>query len=257
MRGHHLPGAWIALAVTLYGASAVGSPVVLDMMPAYDWYHGCGPTAVGSIFGYWDLMGFEDLFDASGDDLYLTENVQDQISSPEHNAKYDPKPDDANLPVPPMTSIADWFQTSVDPLEAGWSYRNYAADAFEGYAAYRGYAFDAWYEATWNGALTWEDLVTEIDAGRPMMFMVDTTGNGSVDHFVPVLGYDERGGSDRYYGCYTTWSEDETVAWVPFQELGYLHFGGVGFGWFVQPVPEPSSVALLAVGALWLRRRPA
>ena len=41
-------------------------PLVIGEVPAYSWYHGCGPTAVGSVLGYWDLHGYPNLFDASG-----------------------------------------------------------------------------------------------------------------------------------------------------------------------------------------------
>ncbi|MDY6901512.1 MAG: hypothetical protein SWZ49_26055, partial [Cyanobacteriota bacterium] len=94
----------------------------LPSVPAYNWYNGCGPTAAASVLGYWDLFGFSNIFDADGNDVYLTSQVQDQISSPEHNAKYNPTPDNPNLPTPAFTSIADWFRTSVDPLNYGWSY---------------------------------------------------------------------------------------------------------------------------------------
>ena len=62
--------------------------VVLSNVPAYNWYHGCTPTAVGSVMGYWDLHGYDNLFSASGwAAVSQTVNVQDQISSPAHNAK--------------------------------------------------------------------------------------------------------------------------------------------------------------------------
>jgi hypothetical protein len=87
---------------------------VLDEVPAYNWYHGCGPTASASVIGYYDLHGYPQLFDAQGwDAVRLTENVQDQISSPQHNAKYDSTPDDLTLPVPPPTSLADFMHTSL------------------------------------------------------------------------------------------------------------------------------------------------
>lgn len=227
---------------------------VISDVPAYKWYHGCGPTAAGAIFGYWDLHGYSNLFDAEGDDLYLTANVQDQISSPEHNAKYDPTPD-ADLPEPVWTSIADWFQTSVGGLDYGWSYLGYADDAFEGYADYRGYDFDSWYESLASGAFTWEDLVAEIDAGRPMMFLVDSSGSGSTDHFVPVVGYDDRGEDGLWYGLYTTWVEFENVVWKQFRPMSSDYTWGVSYGIFVQPIPEPGTAVIVGAGAVILLRR--
>jgi hypothetical protein len=223
----------------------------IDSVPAYTWYHGCGPTAAASVIGFWDLFGFPNLFDAAGGDVFLTANVQNHISSPAHNAKYDPTPDVPG-PVPTFTSVADWFQTSVDPLDFGWSFLTFADSAFEGYAAFRGYEFDA--QTTGFGALTWENLVAAIDANRPFMSLVDVDGNGSTDHFVPVLGYDDRGALGRFYGSYTTWSEDETINWQPFRGLG--NHWGIGFATFVEPlnlptptpVPEPGSLLLVIAG---------
>jgi len=229
---------------------ASASPVLLTNAPAYRWYHGCGPTAAAAVLGYWDLHGYDNLFAASGDDVYWTDNVKDEISSPAHNAKYDPSPDDANYPTPPMTSIADWFRTSVDPQDYGWSYLAYADDAFIGYSAYRGYTFNSWYESVAKGVFTWEDLVGEIDAGRPMMFLVDSSGDGTTDHFVPVLGYDDRGTDGLWYGCYSTsiFGELENVLWKQFRPMSNAYEWGVGYGVFAQPepIPEPASVLLLA-----------
>lgn len=227
----------------------------LTSVPAYDWYHGCGPTAAASVIGYWDLNGYVNLFDASGDEVFLTSNVADQISSPEHNAKYNPTPDNPLLPIPASTSIADWFGTSKDPLNYGWSYLSQADNAFTGYTNYRGYQFNSWNESFSTGEFTWEDLVLEIDSQRPLMFLVDSRGDGYTDHFVPVLGYDDRGVEGKYYGFYTTWSENETIVWREFQGMSQGQPWGVGYGTFVQPVsratPEPSPIlSLLALAGL-------
>lgn len=273
----------------LIGGSAVGAPVMLSNVPAYNWYHGCGPTAAASVIGYYDLRGYDSLFTASGwAAVSQTINVQDQISSPAHNAKYDPTPDDAGLPVPPNTSLACWFQTSKDPLGFGGSYQSLADDCLRGYTNYRGYSCSSSYEQYILGILgfTWSDLKREINASRPMMFLVDSDGNGSTDHFVPVLGYDDRGSAGKYYACYTTWSEDETVAWYKFQGMGQpfgvaygtyltitsapgarsasmmepLAAGGVGPAGGMAPVPEPSTLVLLGMGmagliVFWARSR--
>ncbi|MBN1507897.1 MAG: hypothetical protein JW955_13685 [Sedimentisphaerales bacterium] len=254
-KGVHYIFAAIVL-LTLVGSVASATPVVLSDVPAYDWYHGCGPTAAASVVGYWDVHGYDNLFTASGwNDVRLTANVQDQISSPEHNARYDPTPDDTSQPES-WTSIADWFGTSKDPLGYGGSYQSLADDAFIGYGNYRGYTIDSYYES-W-GAFTWSDLVGEIDTGHPMMFLVDTNGDNVTDHFVPVLGYDDRGVDGLWYGLYTTWSEDETVVWEQFRGRGEPW--GVAYGTYVHPaaIPAPGAAVLCSLGIAvvgWLRRR--
>ena len=252
---------WTVVALAVGVSPCLGAAVTLANVPAYNWYHGCGPTAAGSIMGYWDLRGYENLFSVSGwDNVKLTANVQQHISSDAHNAKYDPTPDAAG-PIPPFTSIACWFQTSMDPLQFGWSYLSRADNAFFGYAGYCGYTFTAW-NAAYGTQFAWSDLAAEIDAGRPMMFLVDSNGDGDTDHFVPVFGYDDDYQSSGlpYYACYDTWSESETVRWEQFQQMGYDW--GVGYATYVHPeplsdIPEPATLALVAFGslAIALRRR--
>lgn len=219
----------IGLAIPLPAAKAA-DPVVLPHVPAYNWYHGCGPTAAASVIGYYDLHGYDNLLEASGwAAVRLTENVKELISSTAHNDKYDPTPDDAGLPDPPDTSIADFFETSVDPLDYGWSNIGKASTVFENYAAHYGYTFEAevWFppDQPWY-PLTWEELVIEIDAGRPMMFLVNTSVAGVSDHFVPVIGYWEQDTGGRYFGIYPVDSlytgdpadeEPETVVWKEFK----------------------------------------
>lgn len=234
-------------------ASSGIHPVVISDVPAYSWYHGCAPTAAASLIGYWDLHGYPNLFDAAGPQVFYTPNVQDQISSPAHNAKYDPTPDNPNLPTPPSTSIADFFHTSQDPLGYGWTYNFYADSAFTGYAAYRGYHFSA-FDEYFYGDLSWNTFTSEIDAGRPVMFIVDTSGTGSTDHAIPVIGYEDRGAGGLWYGMYTTWSEDETVVWEPFRGIQPGVPWGIASATFVRPldnpIPEPASIVLIMLAGI-------
>ena len=90
---------------------------IIAGVPSYVNYHGCVPTSIGMILGYWDSKGYSNLFSASGSAIYSTTSVQDEISSPAHNAAYDYV--DVVGATVPLTSIADWLGTSIDPLGYG------------------------------------------------------------------------------------------------------------------------------------------
>jgi len=158
----------IILLLILSPSAVLSAPMVLDNIPAYNWYHGCGPTAAASILGYYDLNGYGNLFSVSGwEDVRSTISVREEISSSAHNAKYDSNPDDSGLAAPEDTSIADFFHTSEGSLNYGWSYNSYTDSVFEDYALFKGYdSFDA-YRVPWSG-FSWEDLILEIDEGLRM-----------------------------------------------------------------------------------------
>lgn len=231
-------------STALEATQASTSAVVIENVPAYRWYHGCGPTAAASILGYWDINGYGNIFDATGDDVFLTSNVKDHISSPAHNAKYDPTTN-APWPAPEPDSIASFFRTSVDPLRYGWSYNRFADDAFMGYADHRGYDFFATQSSVFDG-FSWDQFVSEINSQRPSLFLVDTNSDGSTDHFVPAIGYDDRGALGRYYGFYTTRSESETVEWRRFAPIAAGVSWGVYGATMVGPVSVPAPIPVPA-----------
>ena len=48
------PGLYVSTA-TRFAAPRVGE-ILISSVPAYAWRHGCGPTAVGMVVGYWDAL---------------------------------------------------------------------------------------------------------------------------------------------------------------------------------------------------------
>ena len=217
------------------------SAVVLDGIPAYLWYNGCGPTAAGMIIGYWDGLGFDRL--VPGDASTQTAAVEAMMSSSGNYDDYclplDPSPGPilADLSEEPFGDehpddcVADfmWTSQSYRNLNYGGSWFTNVKQAFLGYTAWAAPDYQAtseWYR--WN-QLTWEAFVAEIDAGRPTMFGVDSDADGYFDHFVTVIGYDD---ATQQYACLNTW--DETVHWYDFDSISsgrpFGVYGMITFG---------------------------
>jgi hypothetical protein len=237
-----------SVAVLTTTPAKAGSALISDV-PSYTWYHGCEPTSIGMIFGYWDYHGYSNLFAAQGSNVYLTSNVQNEISSPQHIAANYPSFYIPTYPVPGPnnTSIADWVGTSG----SGESSATNARTSIAGYASYKRYAFQT---ANVRFSSLWNSLVNNINQGRPMLFFVDSDSNGVFDHAVPAFGYDDRGGGNLWYACYTTANEDETPVWFQYRaEAPGINYGVYGAIEIVPPpIPEPATCTFLALGLLHL-----
>ncbi|MDO9085190.1 MAG: hypothetical protein Q7U53_03180 [Anaerolineaceae bacterium] len=211
--------------------------VVLNT-PAYYWRHGCGPTAVGMVVGYYDTKGYDNLI--PGGAWTQTAAVSQMIASGGNSGAPCPPGseqhfEDYALPIDDFgsmqtdnyltagraahanNSMADYLGTSRSSLgnpygwswstEMGYSFRHY----FHRYYPEVTVETPAYYAA--SGGMTWDVLVQEINAGRPMVFLVDTNGDGVTDHFVTAIGY--RSSPTRQYAMRDTWSTS-SVRWENF-----------------------------------------
>ncbi len=229
-------------------AEADGSQVVIPGVPGYSWRHGCGPTAVGMVVGYHDGNGFDELFD--GDASTQTSQVNQGIASqgggenPRHYEDYSlPKenggpvqPDKSEPPAGdehPHDCIADFMKTSWSSVnnKYGWSWSTHISPAFTQYARQRNpqYVPTCTKYSMTSGSLNWAVLTQEIDNGRPMVFLVDTGGSGSTNHFVTVVGYRES--PNQQYGCLDTWYPYDTIRWCDFEQIANGQPWGVHSGW--------------------------
>ena len=209
--------------------------VVLSDVPAYTWHHGCGPTAVGMVVGAWDRRGYDLV---PGDAAEQTAAVEQMIASEGPASNYTDycEPMDASTPeiLPdkseepigdehPDNCVADYMKTSQSRYgnRYGWSFFSDIGPAFRYFvlSAGQGGAIPSSTNLWMRMApmLTWEAFRAEIDAGRPMVLLVDTNGDGTTDHFVTAIGYDEAGGS-RLYACLDTWGS--AVRWETFAAIG-------------------------------------
>ncbi|MGB2822926.1 MAG: CARDB domain-containing protein, partial [Phycisphaerae bacterium] len=221
--------------------AAGGISKVLDV-PEYFWYRGCGPTSVAMVLGYWDGLAYPDYFPGLADTQ--TNAVNRRIASLGHDADWWPQPD--RQPPPDYhsdDSIADFFKTSRGSLKKGWSWGEYADDVFNNYSNYVGYSAGQAFIIPWgidSGFTLWAFLRTEIDAGRPAMFLVDSNGDDDTDHFIPVIGY--RTEPSWQYAAYTTWEHDPGVHWFNWNPVS-TRLWGISFGTFFQPSAASADLA--------------
>jgi len=230
------PPGFTYVEVTGEGA---GVSKVISGVPEYFWTHGCSPTSVAMVFGYWDGVAYPDFF--PGDASTQTAAVTDRIASAGHIADYAPTPD--RVPPPAYhadDSIADFLLTSRDPSRHGSTAPANIPPGMEDYASWVGYtASNAWAD-NWS-SFTWAEFTNEIDNDRPMVFGVDTDGNGETDHSVPVFGY--RTDPGNQFACYTTWSENPGVHWFDWQGMSAGDPWGIYQGRYFRPVSGSPDLA--------------
>jgi len=231
---------FVVFASMLFGATASYAALVTVTdktgieMPAYNSSVGCGPLAAASLFGYWDLFGYEELLEARGwGEVSSTSNITSELSI-----------------------IGGYLYTNSD----GWTNSMNMPGGMEGYALNEaGYEFNASnnrfsvLEPTALPAL----VMSEIDNGRPLIFLVDTDGDEEANHFVPVFGYGTtEDGILSTYGFYTNQSENETPVWKNFLPAAPGVAWGINLVTTFSPVsdlnsvPIPGSLLMLASGLL-------
>jgi hypothetical protein len=246
------------ILVLLVSSQALGSQILINEVPSYIWYRGCGPTAAGMIIGYWDAHGYPNLITAGDGTNSWTTNqqaVKDMMASPEHINDYWGYGDGKDRVPPPAfhddNSVADFMGANRGTvLKDGESYENLQYVGMVEYAKYRGYQYANGFYA-YSGGL-WDIFVAEIDAGRPMEFFVDPNGDSVATHFVTVIGYDDTPGALEY-AFYDTY--DDNVHWSAFAAKASGQLYGIQSGSWFAPTPEPATLALLALGCAGIAAR--
>lgn len=222
----------------------LAATVVLDV-PAYIWHNGCGPTAAGMVLGYWDGNGFDNLVAGNADTQ--TPQVDVMISSSGNYNDYclpldywpDPmQPDKSQPPVGDEhrdNCVADLMKTSQSfhSNYYGWSWFSDVDDAMQGYVEMVAPEYSATTQNQTWGVFNWDTYRAEIDAGRPVVLLVDTGGDGSTDHFVTAIGYNDSG---TMYGCHDTW--DTGVHWFEFAPMANGQPWGI-YGATLFPIETP------------------
>jgi hypothetical protein len=195
------------------GAVNQRDQAVIGGVPAYLWWHGCGPTAAGMVMGYYDGHGFGALIegDASTETNEARQAVATGNGPGTHYSDYSLPIDSAgsiqaDLSEAPAgdehasDSLADFMRTSfsVDNQPYGWSGMSNVDDAMENYTAWVNTTRGAHYLAAavneGYGDFTFDDLKGQINNNLPMVFLVDSNGDGGTDHFVTIIGWRDTNG---------------------------------------------------------------
>ncbi|MGB2822088.1 MAG: C39 family peptidase, partial [Phycisphaerae bacterium] len=263
------PGYVYAEPESVGGDTSGGSESVLSSVPEYFWHHGCGPTAAAMVLAYYDVLGYIDYFagDASSQTVAVNEAIaskgdggdstadpgtpgtghvpdyafydgQDDYGWVDANGAPDPHPDMSDVNPSGAHAddcLADFMRTSRSSL--GLTHGRTSFDGIDdGLIAYSnrvGYSGGEASNEVFGSGLTWDDLVGEIDAEHPMVFLVDTDGNTETDHFVPVIGY--RTTPSQQYACYTTWAIGPGIHWYDWQGVGEGNDWGIYAATFFHP----------------------
>ena len=208
-------------------------------------FPGCGPTAGGMVIGYWEGQGYGNLIPGSNSWTDNRPAVEAMIGSQGHYDDY--WGTDADPPQHADDCVADFMGTSRDSIPNGATAETNLHSGLVEYAKDLGYASaNGWYSL--QGGL-WNHFVAEIDAGRPMVFAVDTGGDGTANHCVTVIGYDDTAGAERYY--YYDPNHVDVEYDAAFQPKGNVM--GVSTGHWFDPgdVPVPEHAWSGAQGTAW------
>lgn len=219
--------------VDLGSYPSLRSQVVMSNVPSYGWHHGCGPTALGMVIGFWDFYAWGDLVegDASLQNANVNEMIASDGSNPvcvgsgDHFRDYACPIDDGGEIQPDLSELggaheseclADFMHTSwsSDGLAYGWSYSDMIGNSFVDYVNL--ISPEANPQATrYDFSIeNFEIYKSEIDSSRPVVLLVDTDGDGWTDHFVTGIGYDAE---NNRYGVYDTW--DHQIHWYLWRGL--------------------------------------
>ena len=113
--------------------------------------------------------------------------------------------------------VGDFFKTSWSSRSNyyGWAWVFDAPGSFTGYVDLVAPQYNPSATNKTFANFSWSEYKAEIDAGRPVVFLVDTDGDGTTDHFVTGVGYDD---ATTQYGIHDTW--DNSVHWYAWRGIG-------------------------------------
>jgi uncharacterized protein (TIGR02145 family) len=237
--------AGVSMGIIKEKSSLQGAGVkTIEGVPSYLWHRGCGPTALGMIIGYYDSQGFPDLIE--GEASTQSTDVNNAIASDLHYNDYSlPLDYSPNLlkdkselgGAHTSNSIGDFMKTSWSSRQNywGWSWASDVAPAFSGFVSLK----NSLYIVTnsyiyFSNPDRWNLFKNEIDNNRPVVLLVDSNGDGSTDHFVTGIGYDD---NTSMYAIYDTW--DNNIHWYQWRSMSSGYAWGI-YGFNIFQIEKPA-----------------
>ena len=100
--------------------------------------------------------------------------------------------------------VADFMETSWSSRNNryGWSWFSDVPGSFTDYVSLVAPGYGPTATNYSYAGFLFSMFQNEIDNGRPVVLLVDSNGDGSTDHFVPAVGYDD---VNHMYACLNTW----------------------------------------------------
>ena len=236
-------------------SSTLSTRAAFEQLPAYTYWYGCVPTAVGMMLGYWDSHGYSKIVPGSAQTM--TQAVKDMMASPAHIVagqenqpvspsgvgKYWGNGDYRNSPSYPKHQkqpdcLADYMKT-ID----AFTYIGKIVPGTLNYLQSRGQEGWTSQKYTWD-QWSWKKFVKTIDRGIPVLGLVDNNGDGHREHAVPIVGYDTE---TRQYACYNTW--DAELQWFDFAGMKAGQEFGIESVRVLTPPPAKVKLTVLDAGA--------
>ncbi|MCP4569561.1 MAG: hypothetical protein GY841_18445 [FCB group bacterium] len=209
--------------------------VLISGVPTYIWHHGCGPTAVGMVVGYWDGLGASQLVDgdastqtAAANTMMTNDDGNGSCGGMDSNHFQDYSCPKDYSPSPLQTDrsetggahtddcVGDFMYTSHSYRSNyyGWSWFSHVPRSFTEYVDLVAPGSNPQATNHYYGTGLWAEYVAEIDANRPVVLLVDTDGDEYTDHFVTGIGYND---VTMQYAIYDTW--DHSTHWYNWHGL--------------------------------------
>lgn len=225
--------------------------VLITGVPVYRWQHGCIPTCVGMIIGFYDAQGFDQLI--PGSPYYQNPTIDSIISSPKHfldyclplDTKDNIKKDKSELGGAHTSDcIADFLRTSwsSEGVWYGDTKDKFVSSAFKNYVENIYPDYIAFSDIVYFTSDSWNTYKIEIDNNRPAMVSIDTDGDGVEDHTVVGIGYNQ---ANMKFAAFNTW--DYYLHWFVWRKVERNVKNGVGsfFVFYISSNKEPVSSVFL------------